>query len=665
MSVILKPAVSILNTLRFKAKFILLAATFYLPLLVSFTWIMQEQLTLINQYQQELFGHQQIKNITVLEQAVAGVRSGAEQVTDVSNKIQHITQTISRSDVIRQANPQVKNLSQYWQDVQQASAEISSDQYEMVYDNALALRENIAALTGLTRESDALAFYLAEASVQRLPAFIEYIGRTRDLVEAILNEGGFSAQSYTSLVALDKRIDELQVQLQKNAEQLTRVSSGMAKSYLSNYQAMMTSTDDYQKALHEQVIDPDEIGLSLSMAKQLSSEQYEGAISLLAYADALLDEKLVTQQNTNRQYLWLLAVLLAAVVVITSYLLIAIYHSLKNNVKQINRAAEYLGDGDFTHQLDIVSKDELGDIAQSFSQMQSKIHFLLAGFSNDVTQLRSSANDIYQLTNDMEQSLSTQQTNTHNVAKAITQVSDSVKVIADNTAGAQTLTEQASKHTAQGQEIISDTAKVINDISEEVNTSSAVINSLAEHSTEIGTFVNVIREIADQTNLLALNAAIEAARAGEQGRGFAVVADEVRTLASRTQDSTTEIQRIIEQLQAGANQSVEAMKKGVVKAEHGVEKTEEVAKTFSEVTENVEQIVNATIQISAAVEQQSSMVVGIDDNTVNIARDADQVMQAAKDAAGAGQDLAKLADHLSHQLAQFTLNKEHSLHQST
>jgi len=657
MSVFLSPAISMLNTLRFKSKFIVLAAIFYLPLIVSFSWIMQEQLALIEQYQQELFGHQQIKNITSLEQNIADVRASNEQTSTVSSKIKTISQTINSSTVVNQARAQANNLAQYWQEVSQTGGSIDFEQYEMAYDNSLALRENIAALTGLTRESDALAFYLAEASVQRLPAFIEYIGRTRDLVNAIIEEGGFSAQSYTSLVALDKRIDELQVQLQKNAEQLTRISSKNVKSYLVNYQALMFATDDYQKNLHDKVIDPDEITLTASAAQQISEQQYNSAIALLTLADSLLDKKLIAQQDTSIQYLWLLAILLLAVTLITSYLLVAIYRSLRNNVSHINRAAEYLGNGDFTHQLKIDSKDELGDIANSFSQMQSKIHSLLMGFSNDVTQLRSSATDIHQLTNDMEASLSKQQANTHNVAKAIAQVSSSVQVIADNTSGARALTEQASQHVAQGQEIISDTAKAIHDISEEVNTSSVVINSLAEHSTEIGQFVNVIREIADQTNLLALNAAIEAARAGEQGRGFAVVADEVRTLASRTQDSTAEIQRIIEQLQTGANQSVEAMKQGVAKAGHGVEKTEEVARTFSEVTQNVEEIVNATIQISAAVEQQSTMVVGIDDNTVNIANDADQVMQAAKDAAGAGQNLSELADHLSKQLAQFKLDK--------
>ena len=657
MSVFLSPAISMLNTLRFKSKFIVLAAIFYLPLLVSFSWIMQEQLALMNQYQQELFGHQQIKNITSLEQNIADVRASNEQASTVSSKIKGISQTVNNSSVVNQARAQANNLAQYWQEISQAGDNIDFEQFEMVYDNSLALRENIAALTGLTRESDALAFYLAEVSVQRLPAFIEYIGRIRDLVNAIIEEGGFSAQSYTSLVALDKRIDELQVQLQKNAEQLTRVSAQGVKSYLSNYQALMSATDDYQKNLRDKVIDPDEITLTASAAQQMSEQQYNSAVALLTLTDSLLDKKLITQQDTSIQYLWLLALLLVAVTLVTSYLLVAIYSSLRNNVSYINRAAEYLGNGDFTHQLQIDSKDELGDIANSFAQMQSKIHRLLMGFSNDVDQLRSSASDIHQLTNDMEASLSKQQENTHNVAKAIAQVSSSVQVIADNTSGARALTEQASQHVALGQEIISDTAKAIQDISEEVNTSSVVINSLAEHSTEIGQFVNVIREIADQTNLLALNAAIEAARAGEQGRGFAVVADEVRTLASRTQDSTAEIQRIIEQLQSGANQSVEAMKQGVAKAEHGVEKTEEVARTFSEVTQNVEEIVNATIQIAAAVEQQSTMVVGIDDNTVNIANDADQVMQAAKNAAGAGQNLSELADHLSKQLAQFKLDK--------
>ena len=202
MSVFLSPAISMLNALRFKTKFFVLATAFYFPLLVSFSWIMQEQLALIDQYQQELFGHQQIKSISALEQKIADVRAGDEQASTISSKIKSISQIVNTSLVVNQARAQANNLVQYWQEVTETNNNIEFERYEKAYDNSLALRENIAALTGLTRESDALAFYLAEASVQRLPAFIEYIGRTRDLVKTILDEGGFNAQSYTSLVAL-------------------------------------------------------------------------------------------------------------------------------------------------------------------------------------------------------------------------------------------------------------------------------------------------------------------------------------------------------------------------------------------------------------------------------------------------------------------------------
>jgi len=657
MSIFLKPAISLSNQLRFKAKFFTLASMFYLPLLACFLWIFQEQLSFVDQYELELFGQQKIQSVAMLERDIRATYSEPNSANQITQKLNKLAQDVKSHTGFTETSSVIAEIKKRFDFATSSEGIDAFETYGQVYEQTLALRENISALSGLSREGQARSFYLAEATTQRLPALAEYVSRTRDLTSFIIENGGFDAQSYTLLVALDKRIDEIQLQLQKTHQQLAKIAQQGEKSYLSQYQAFNEALDNYQATLHAQVIDPDEISLSLTQANNLGNEQISALGALFKTSDSLLAKNLQSLKSTSILYLWILSAVLIAVFIITSYLFIAIYHSLTTHVYSINQASERLGNGDFSETLCIDSKDELGDISRSFNQMQTKIHQLISGFNDDVSALRVAANDIHKLTENMEHSIAAQQQSTHSVVNAIGQVSASVNVINESTSGARDITETANKHVQEGQLVISETASAITDISEEVNQSASVINELAQYSSEIGQFVNVIREIADQTNLLALNAAIEAARAGEQGRGFAVVADEVRTLASRTQESTGEIQRIIEQLQLGANNSVEAMNRGVTKAEHGVDKTSQVATTFEEVTDNVSQIVSATVEISAAVDEQRQMVLDIDSSTAQIAQGADDVTQSAKDAAQAGENLSKLADNLSQQLAQFTLSR--------
>jgi len=656
MTFILQPAVALSNSLRFKAKFLLLACMFYIPLIACVIWIVNDQLALLKQYESELQGFEQIESVIVLEKAIAQTRVEPNKSASIAGKIKQLQQNLSDSHHFTQLTPQTTALLKFWQSQQNNLSVENFPAYQNLYSQTLSLRENLAALSGLTRESDVIAFYLMEAGEQHLPSLLEYLARYKDLTADII-EQGFSAESYTSIVALNNRLSEIISKFTKTNEQLARVSADNISTHVQQARSLIKSITEYQQVVNSQVIEPDDISLSISESKRQSNEQMRLLEKYKKATNVLLLTRITAMQSSSNQSLWLLSVVILIVTVASSYLSLAIYQSLRRNVYHINQAAERLGNGDFTEILSVQAKDELGDIARSFALMQSKIQQLLTSFNQDVGELRNASSNIYHLTDDMQKNIATQQQEIHRVADSISQVSDSVKTIADNTNGAQQLTELASDNVSQGQTIVKDTGETINDISQEVNISAVVINELAENSSEIASFVNVIREIADQTNLLALNAAIEAARAGEQGRGFAVVADEVRTLASRTQDSTTEIQRIIEKLQKGAADSVIAMNKGVEKAKLGVEKTQQVQHAFSEVTGNVENIVNATSEISVAVTQQREMVSDIDENTTNIAQGADQVLHAANQAAESGQNLSALADHLSVQLEQFTLRK--------
>ncbi len=251
------------------------------------------------------------------------------------------------------------------------------------------------------------------------------------------------------------------------------------------------------------------------------------------------------------------------------------------------------------------------------------------------------------------QGINQQFSDVEQVATAMNEMASTVKEVARSAAEAASAADGADGQVNEGNRVVSDVVDTIHELATEVQSTAGVINELETESNNIGSVLDVIRGIAEQTNLLALNAAIEAARAGDQGRGFAVVAAEVRTLASRTQQSTTEIQEMILCLQDGAQKAVIAMDQGQKKAQSTVKRAEDAGRTLEEIAGSVYKITDKNTQIASAAEEQSAVTEEINRNLVAINDVANQSAQGSQQIAGASDELTRLASDLRSMVATF------------
>lgn len=322
---------------------------------------------------------------------------------------------------------------------------------------------------------------------------------------------------------------------------------------------------------------------------------------------------------------------------------------------QAGQKLRQVADGDLTIDIEVHGKGEVNHLLAAMSDMVKKMHANITTVASSTTDLANEAEQMSVITEQTSSGIQKQQAGTEQVVAAITEMMATVQEVSRNASQAAEAAHEADREAKTGRDVVSQTINSINALAGDIQSAAEVIRKLEGETESIGGVLDVIKGIAEQTNLLALNAAIEAARAGEQGRGFAVVADEVRTLAARTQDSTMEIETMIVQLQECAKQAVQVMESSSDQGKTTVEQAAGAGQALEAITSAVTSINDLNAQIATASEEQAMTTEEINRSIVSISQAVTENSKGAQQTTIAGESLSKLAGDLQTLVKQFKI----------
>jgi methyl-accepting chemotaxis protein len=379
------------------------------------------------------------------------------------------------------------------------------------------------------------------------------------------------------------------------------------------------------------------------------AKTYTFGDAVLGYLDGQLDQRLAD----NKRNMVLLVVALLVVFLLIVYLYSGFYVAIRSTLKSFSLVMDEVANGNMTVSVPKQSQDELGDLGQVFNGTITKVHHLIQRVGQTVSEVERQADRVEMVSGESSQAVSSQRSQIEQVATAMNEMSATAQEVARSAAGAVTSANSVNKETLNGRSLVESQVGSIQRLAEEIEQSVSVINQLASDSASISQVLDVIKGIAEQTNLLALNAAIEAARAGEQGRGFAVVADEVRNLAKRTQQSTEEIEQMISRLQNGVGAAVKAMNTSHQMADNTVSQSGQVQQALENILGAVGMIVDQNQQIAAAAEEQTAVAHDIDQNIVQINQAGERTAEGASQTEQASRELSELVERLKSLIGAF------------
>ncbi|SQF94294.1 methyl-accepting chemotaxis protein [Paucimonas lemoignei] len=391
----------------------------------------------------------------------------------------------------------------------------------------------------------------------------------------------------------------------------------------------------------ESVVNSDQMNVVLGKLAEINSRQL-GVTNKMA------------ANEYSAAFNWVVGLLIVATI-LTMLFAWLLTNSITRPIAAALEAAETIAEGNLTRPIKVDGTDEAGRLLAAMQKMQEKLRDTLMRISGSATQLASAAEELNAVTDESARGLSQQNNEIEQAATAVNEMTSAVEEVARNAVSTSEASKNATASAGDGRDLVQETVNAIERMSGDVQDTAELIGNLAEESRDIGKVLDVIRGLADQTNLLALNAAIEAARAGEAGRGFAVVADEVRALAHRTQQSTSEIERMVGSIQGGTEKAVGSMRNSTERAESTLNIAKGAGLALDTINSAVVEINERNLVIASAAEEQAQVAREVDRNLVNIRDLSAQSSDGAAQTSAASGELTRLAVDLNSMVSRFSL----------
>ena len=669
LKTILWPAIRLMGRLSYAAKFGLISFLFMVPLVFLSGQVFYASYQSLKKTESELIAVHNIQKVMNVVYALEDYRNHAAPLVFQQDSQLNARMLDYRSAVdeqLKQAISQIDNTELIEQLGKFEKANFNKlsidggsrmptmpDQfkfYQQVIDQLYLVINKYAQSTGLALDSDPevqqlLIISLSNSPVIRDAAGLGYAAGIFAMVEKYLQ-----SMTYDFLNDVFDRMAAVEPDIQLVTSSLEALGlNSIAEQAKKSGNGML----DIQIILDDEVIAATSVTMNWTDFEKTAQSKIQALRDIDGKVLPIIGEKLQARLDDQKSHMLTTAAVLLTVMSIIIYLYSAFFLSVQYSIARFFSAAQKIAQGDLTQVIAFDGKDEMGQLRDAFNEMTSEVRGILSIVKDTAENVGEKVSDVETIANSSRQAVTTQMSQTEEVANTISDMSERAITVVTMAGEAEQAALSGGERSQQAGQVVDNVITDVQQLSEEMSNSMEAVNRLAENSTNISSILGTIKGIAEQTNLLALNAAIEAARAGEQGRGFAVVADEVRTLASRTQGSAAEIESLIKEVQQNIQRAVDTMEINRTMVDKTVDSSGQVSEALESIQGSMQEIQNKTLEIVSTASSQQEAAKALDNNLSVIREHGEETVQNVEGTVDAVRKTRSLTESLTQRVERF------------